>query len=167
MGACYGDGLLGFIHEDLQTVESQVTFIEKFAALGLSHKFREVIGNRVLELAYKKNGTVEKRWLSDEDAAPVLAAERQIGGSAPYSLFPDCLNEQIYIPGCRSGYGGKVEWEGSTIHGWGFQPMRNAIASMKEWIGFTTDEHRLMFYRELLSNLELASEQRLIFTIGY
>lgn len=170
MGACYGDGLLGFIHDDLQDDDSRLEYIKGFAALGLSHKFREIVGTRVIELAYKKGGIVETRWLSDEEAAPVFAVEKQIGGSAPYSMFPDCLNEQIYIPGCRTGGHGKVTWPGHSIDGWGFQPMRNAIAGMKEWIelaGRGEVSGDVDFLRELHRNLELASEQRLIFTIGY
>jgi hypothetical protein len=170
MGACYGDGLLGFIHDDLQDEEAQVAYLKEFAALGLSHKFREIVGARVLELAYKKGGTVETRWLSDEEAAPVIAAERKIGGSAPYSMFPDSMNNQLYIPGCRTGSDGRVQWPGKTIDGWGFRPMRNAIPSLKEWIGWVENgelKGDVDFLRELLGNLELASEQRLIFTIGY
>lgn len=170
MGACYGDGLLGFIPGGIDDEAQQISFVEEFAALGLSHKFREIIGGRVLELSYKKGGKVEKRWLSDDEAGPVLAAEKKIGGSAPYSMFPECLNEQLYIPGCRTGGSGKVTWPGHTIDGWGFQPMRNAIAGMKEWIVLAEQGHvrgDADFLRELLQNLKLASEQRLIFTIGY
>lgn len=170
MGACYGDGLLGFIPGTDRTEDEEIAFITEFAGLGLSHKFREVIGSRVLELAYKKGGKVETRWLSDEEAAPVLAAEKKIGGSAPYSMFPECLNEQLYLPGCRTGGGGRVVWPEKPVDGWGFQPMRNAIAGMTEWIDLVKkgevrgDEQ---FMRELLENLQLASEHRLIFTIGY
>lgn len=170
MGACYGNGLLGFIREDVEGEESQVAYLQGFAALGLSHKFREVVGTRVIELSYKKGGLVETRWLSDEEAAPVFAAAKQIGGSAPYSMFPECLNEQLYIPGCRTGGGGIVAWPDRSIDGWGFQPMRNAIAGMKEWIELAEKgEVRgdVDFLRQLHRNLELASEQRMIFTIGY
>lgn len=170
MGACYGDGLWGFVHDSMDDEEKQIAYVKEFASLGLSHKFREIIGSRVLELAYKKGGNVETRWLSDEEAAPVLAVEKRIGGSAPYSMFPECLNEQLYIPGCRTGNSGKVKWPGRSIDGWGFQPMRNAIAGMKEWIAMAErNEVRgdAYFLGELLQNLELASEQRLIFTIGY
>jgi|GEM_PF-6209561 hypothetical protein len=170
MGACFGDGLLGFIHEDLQDVESQVVYLEQFAALGLSHKFREIVGTRVLEVAYKKGGIVEKRWLSDKEAAPVLAAQREIGGSAPYSMFPECLNNQLYIPGCRSGSDGIVQWPGSSMDGWGFRPMRNAIAGLTEWIASVENgelKGDVDFLRKLLRDLELASNQRLIFAIGY
>jgi hypothetical protein len=170
MGACYGDGLMGFIHEPEQDDAGKIAYLEGFAGLGLSHKFREIVGTRVLELAYKKGGKVETRWLSDEEAAPVLATGKKIGGSAPYSMFPECLNEQLYIPGCRTGGRGKVAWPDHSIDGWGFQPMRNAIAGMTEWIELAQrGEVRgdVEFLRELLQNLELASEHRLIFTIGY
>lgn len=170
MGACYGDGLLGFIPGTDRTEDEEIDFITGFAGLGLSHKFREVIGSRVLELAYKKGGKVETRWLPAEEAAPVLAAEKKIGGSAPYSMFPECLNEQLYIPGCRTGGAGRVVWPEKPINGWGYQPMRNAIAGMVEWIDLVKkgevrgDEQ---FMQELLDNLKLASEHRLLFTIGY
>jgi hypothetical protein len=170
MGACYGDGLLGFIPGGIESEEEQIAYLKDFAALGLSHKFREIVGARVLELSYKKGGTVETRWLSDDEAGPVFAAEKKIGGSAPYSMFPECLNEQLYIPGCRTGSSGRVTWPDHSIDGWGFRPMRNAIAGMKEWIEMAEQGHvrgDADFLRELLANLELASEHRLIFTIGY
>lgn len=170
MGACYGDGLLGFVREPVEGEEAEIAYVEGFAGLGLSHKFREIIGKRVLELAYKKGGKVETRWLSDEEAVPVFEAAKKIGGSAPYSMFPECLNEQLYIPGCRTGSSGKIAWPERSIDGWGFRPMRTAIAGMKEWIELAEKGEVRGdpdFLRQLLQNLELASEQRLIFTIGY
>jgi len=170
MGACYGDGLLGFIPGGIDNEEQQIEFLKEFCSLGLSHKFREIVGTRVLELSYKKGGKVETRWLPDEEAGPVFAAEKKIGGSAPYSMFPEALNEQLYIPGCRTGSAGRVTWPGQSMDGWGYQPMRNAIAGMKEWVVLVERgdvRGDVDFMRELLQNLELASEQRLIFTIGY
>ena len=169
MGACYGDGILGFVplDEEMEGEAGKIAFLERFAALGLSHRFREIVGEKVAEFALSK-GAVSWRWLPEDEAAPVLAAERQVGGSAPYSLFPTVLDYQLYIPGCRSQYGGIVQMPGSAIHEWGFRPMRYAIAALEERIaeGYEDDDAR-DFAERLLAQLRVCSEHRLIFTIGY
>ncbi|MFO0761099.1 MAG: hypothetical protein U0359_31765 [Byssovorax sp.] len=169
MGACYGDGILGFIPGGIEGAEAQHDFVKSFAALGLSHRFNEVIGDRVAEFAFKK-GEVVTRWLSPEEAAPVLSAARNAGGSAPYSMFPGCLENQLYIPGCRSSGEGRVKMPGSPLDGWSFRPMRSAVAGLEAWVDLIQKgevEDNLDFTRRLLESMKLCSEHRLLFTIGY
>jgi hypothetical protein len=168
MGACYGDGILGFIPGGIDGDEAKAAFVREFAALGLSHRFHEIVGDRVVELAFKR-GDVSVRWLSDKDAAPIFAAQKRIGGSAPYSMFPICMQQQLYIPGCRSGGGGQVQMPGSPLDGWSFNPMRTTITDLEGWLPLVERKEvrgDVDFLRELLEQLKLCSEHRLLFTIG-
>lgn len=169
MGACYGDGILGSIPGDIEGEAAKVAFLQKFAALGLSNRFREIIGNRVIELSYK-NGQVTTTWLSDADAALVVAAAKSVGGSAPYSMFPGALDVQLHIPGCRGNYSGSLKMPGESIDGWGFSPMRASIAAMEDTIKRIEageSDYDLDFCKSLLNSLKVCSDNRLLFTIGY
>ena len=54
MGACYGNGILGFVSIDLEGEQEQVEFVKQFASFGLSYCFREIIGDKVAEFRYEK-----------------------------------------------------------------------------------------------------------------
>ncbi len=59
---------------------------------------------------------------------------------------------------------------GTPIGRWGFRPMRNALASMEEEVRLLErgeSEGELDLCRELLEQLKLCSEHRLLFTLGY
>lgn len=171
MGACFGDGILGFVPGGVEGADAKVQFCEQFAGFGLSHRFREVIDGRVAEFAFKK-GDVETRWLEDGEAKPILS--RKIGGSAPYSLIGDAFfpDTQILLPGFRGR--GEVLLkapEGHPFKGYRVGALRSAIAwsesRLVEMRAESADAFLITFLEDLLGDFRTCREHRLIFMFGY
>lgn len=168
MGASYGSGLMDFVADEVESVEEKVEFLKRFAALGLTPRFNEVVDGRVLSVTHE-DGRVTTAWLSDEEAAPVLAAKDGYNGSSSARSLPDCLDAQLYVPGCREE-SGCVELEDSAIDGWDFVPLDGAIEGLKRWVGLLEAgeiEGDLSLTRGLLGQFERCREHRLIYAIEY
>ena len=169
MGACYGVGILGMIPGDvLKNEDDRLNFLHDFAALGFSHKFREIIGERVAEFNYKKDH-VAMRWLAPEEAAPILMAAKSIGGSAPYSLFPWSLEEQIMTPGYRGSRSSIVKLPAWDVDDYSIQAIRNAIENTEEIVYMAPEDQEIdiEFCKGLLAQMRICREHRLNFSIGY
>lgn len=171
MGACYGDGILGFVPGGIEGEEEQIEFVKQFASSGLSHCFREVIGDRVGEFSYKK-GTVKFRWLTSDEAEPILA-DCPLGGSAPYSLLSAVVysEAEIFVPGFRGSYQVSLDLPGHPFDGKLIGPLRNEIASSEEDLREMrcegVDRYDIEFLENLLESYKLCRMHRLIFTFRY
>jgi hypothetical protein len=67
----FGTGMLYMMADaDLAEgpAEPAVAWLAEIAAVGLSRRFRETVGGRVVEFTYD-DGAVTVRWLSDAEAA--------------------------------------------------------------------------------------------------
>jgi hypothetical protein len=171
MSASFGAGILSCIATDDPGGDrpNDMAAINAFAATGLSRRFREIVDGRVAEFAFSY-GSVTQRWLSNEDAAAVVAVEKKVGGSAPYSSFPGCLENQLYLPNCREEEFGVVELPDSALDEWGFQSIETAVAAAEEWVTYIENgkvESDLDFTKSLLAQLELCQQHDLIFVIDY
>ncbi len=172
MGACYGAGLLGLLPPDaVEGENAKLACITEFAESGMSHKFREIIDNRVAEFAYK-NGKVSVRWLNDEEAQPVFEAKRRVGGSAPYRLF-DAIEFPILCPGFRGGDVRSFSRPGHPLDKYYVSGIRIYIESLTEEIAELENEdgseaeYKREFYAELVKQLQICRENLLIFTINF
>ncbi len=103
MGVCFGSGILGLLPADIEDEEYKFEFMKEFAARGLSHGFREIIGDRVAEFKYRK-GEVQARWMDESEYADWITKGKRVGGSAPWSTIPHCLEGALLLPGFRGGY---------------------------------------------------------------
>lgn len=167
MGACYGDGILDAYPTSFESLDEKVDFLKEFAGQGLTSRFCEVIEGRVLELNHL-DGTVTTRWLSEAEAAPIVAATKQLGGSAPYSMYPICLEEQVFIPDCVTT-GGTLELPGTEVEEWTYAPLGNTILRLEAWIGHLEAgeaQGDIDFNRGILAMLKICQQHKLLFVIG-
>lgn len=175
MGACYGVGVRGSLpHDAFPTQADELAFMMEFAGLGLSHRFRDVIGDRVIEFSFSKK-EVTTRELEASEAAPILETHKRLGGSAPYSLLEAFWSDDmLFIPGFRGRRGftlDQIDPE-HLLHGFSVAPLRNALAIAKECIEHYEGEEgdqssELMLLRGLLKDFEFCAEHKLIYCFGY
>lgn len=168
MGASYSDGLIDYVLDGSESLDEKVAFLTEFAELGLCPRFREVIGERVLELT-NQHGRAEAHWLDEEAATVILKDQKRISsGSAPNSMFPICLEAQIFLPGPRIK-SGSIEADDSPVDGWEYDSMNKAIKGLQSWIrtvkaGDAEDD--IGFLEGILDMLQLCKQHDLLFTIG-
>jgi hypothetical protein len=164
MGAPYAPGLLWAAELDEADEAEQLAFLEAFAEQGLSKRFREVIGERVLELELDDAGAVRSRWLEREAARPILEAVKPLGGSAPQSAFPECLQIQIYVPGADSA--GELDLPDTALHEWGYAPLEGSLEALRTEIasGSASDAQLSQW---LVGVLETCSVHGLVFAIAF
>jgi len=134
MGANISAGVVGMMALDDDGNEADATaaeaWLRAFAALGISRRFREVIGDRVAELTYD-DGKVGLRWLGADEAAPILAQDTYFG-SASNSAFPSCLDSDLYVPNCRSEDADTAEVQDAPFEEFGYEPIETAIAALTD-----------------------------------
>lgn len=90
MSAAFGPFLLGYIRSDaVETEEQCLNILDQFARMGFCGRFREVIGERVVEFHDGVGAPADAqlyRWLEGAEAERVLAL-RGMGNFYPYSYF--------------------------------------------------------------------------------
>jgi hypothetical protein len=164
MGAPYAPGLLWVAELDEADETEQLAFLEAFAQRGLTKRFREVIGERVLELDVDDAGAVRSRWLDAEAARPIVEAVKPLGGSAPYGAFPECLQIQLYVPGADGE--GEIDLADTAIHEWGYAPLEASLEALRGEIADGSLEDAELS-RWLLGEIETCAAHGLVFAIAF
>jgi hypothetical protein len=162
----FGTGML-FMMADADLAEGPaepaVGWLAEIAALGLSRRFRETVGDRVAEFTYD-DGEVTVRWLTDAEAAPILAA----GGDWGDALrdWPSALDYDLHVPNCTTGRAGTVEADGSRLDGTQFAPIELAVDGLRRALASGEDlEDREFLETEVLARLEFCRSHDLIFVV--
>ncbi|GAA0946124.1 hypothetical protein [Virgisporangium aurantiacum] len=162
----FGTGMLHMI-ADAELAEGPaepaVAWLAEFAALGLTRRFRETVGDRVVEFTYY-SGEVAVRWLDDAEAAPILAH----GGGFGDALrdWPSALDDELHVPNCTAGGAGNVEAGDSWADGMYFVPIEATLAALRKRLA--DDEEladREFLETEVLAGLEFCREHDLIFVV--
>ncbi len=168
----YGSGILGHVpvdefDQDDATGEAAAAWLVGFAALGLSRRFREVIGDRVAEFTFD-DGDVRWRWLADEEAAPILSGS--FCESTPSDEWPPCLDyADLCFPNCLASEEGSVEAEDSPFDGSWYQPLDLVVTNMEELLaefqrGDYDGDGEVV--ATMLGHLRFCREHHLIFSVG-
>ncbi|GAA3199407.1 hypothetical protein ACFO1B_02765 [Dactylosporangium siamense] len=162
----FGTGML-YMMADADLAEGPsgpaVAWLAEIAAVGLSRRFRETVGDRVVEFTYD-GGEVGVRWLSDAEAAPILAA----GGDWGDALrdWPSVLDSDLHLPNCTAGEAGNVEADGLQVDGSYFTPIELTIAGLREALADREDlEDREFLETEVLARLEFCRTHDLVFVV--
>lgn len=134
MGTSYGPSLVDLIAEaDLgrgdPTGEAVIAWLLEIAAIGLSRRFRNVVGDRVAEFT-NEDGHVAWRWLPDEAAAPILDAGTSFGSTK--GEWPAAMEHDLFVPNCTAGEPGAVAAGGSPVDRWFYTPIEPAISDLRE-----------------------------------
>ena len=143
--------------------EQAVAWLSEIAALGLSRRFRETVGDRVVELTYD-NGEVAVRWLTDAEAAPILEA----GGDWGDALrdWPPELDYELHFPNCTAGKVGNVEADGLWLDGMYFAPLELAMEGLRDSLASDGElEDREFLETEVLARLEFCRAHDLVFVV--
>lgn len=147
--------------------QSAIDFLLRFAAVGMSRRFREYVGDRVAEFTYS-DGEVAWRWLSDEEAAPILAG--RFGEGTWRDRWPSALYCDLFFPNCTATDAGSLEADGLPFDGWFYQSLDWTIGDMErvlrnweqEW---DEGDHRPA-YEDLLDEVRFCREHHLILCIS-
>jgi len=136
MGTSYSPRILDHVewdaalHDD-PTGAAAVAWLRGFAALGLSRRFREAIGDRVAEFTRAQDGEVTWRWLTDDEAAPILA------GMFSEDTWDDGWpldDGDMFLPNCATD-SDEVEAPDSPFDGYLCQPLDLAVAHLEKRFG--------------------------------
>lgn len=144
--------------------EPAVAWLAEVAALGLSRRFRETVGGRVVEFTYD-DGEVAVRWLTDEEAAPILEA----GGDWGDALrdWPSVLDCDLHLPNCTAGKAGNVEAGDMWIDGMYFAPIEQVIDGLRAALASREElEDREFLKTTVLARLEFCRSHDLIFVVS-
>jgi hypothetical protein len=119
----------------------------------------EVIGACVLRAAD------DAAWIDGDAAAPFLAAHAKIGGSAPYSMFPEPIDADLYVSNLEESPR-VLSLPGTPLDGKRMSNMDEAIARMRAFIDDLPDEPHVSFWKELLDQMKLCRRYRMIFRVN-
>jgi hypothetical protein len=134
MGTSYGAGIVHMVAEaDMvegdPTGEAVVAWLLEFAAIGLSRRFRDFVGDRVAEFT-NDDGQVAWRWLPDDEAAPILAAGPSFGDTT--DEWPPAMEHDLFVPNCTAEEPGSVRAAGSPVDRWYYTPVEPALAGLRD-----------------------------------
>ncbi|WP_327008858.1 hypothetical protein OHA72_17340 [Dactylosporangium sp. NBC_01737] len=132
MGTSYGAGIVHMVAEaDMvegdPTGEAVIAWLLEIAAIGLSRRFRDFVGDRVAEFT-NDDGHVAWRWLPDDEAAPILEAGPSFGDTR--DEWPAAMDHDLFIPNCTTDRAGNVEADGSPLDRWFYTPVEPVITGM-------------------------------------
>jgi hypothetical protein len=162
----FGTGMLHMMADaDLAEgpAEPAVAWLSQIAALGLSRRFRETVGDRVVEFTHE-NGELAVRWLTDAQAAPILAG----GGGWGDALrdWPTALDYELHVPNCAAGEVGNIEADGLWLDGMYFAPLELTIAALRERLASDEElEDREFLETYVLARLEFCRAHDLVFVV--
>jgi hypothetical protein len=171
VGTSFGPGIVHMVAEadlaeDDPTGEAVIAWLLEFAALGLSRRFRDFVGDRVAEFT-NDDGQVAWRWLPDEEAAPILAAGPSFGDTP--DEWPAAMDQDLFVPNCTADEPGTVASDGSPVDRWFFTPIEPAAADLRR----TLDEIDSGNYdgdretvTELLDHLEFCRTHHLFVVVA-
>jgi hypothetical protein len=131
MGTSYGPGIT-FLAADAELVEEDegaIAWLLEFAAIGLSRRFRDIVGERVAEFTYD-GGEVTWRWLDAAEAAPILEAGPCFGDT--HEDWPGAMDHDLFVPNSTAGEPGNVEADGSFVDGWFYTPIEPVVEGLGE-----------------------------------
>jgi hypothetical protein len=133
MGTSYGPGIVHLVAEaDLvegdDTGEAVIAWLLEIAAIGLSRRFRDFVGERVAEFTYD-DGQVAWRWLTDDEAAPILAVGPSFGDTR--DEWPAALDHDLFVPNCTATEPGNVQAGGSPVDRWFYTPVEPALDGLR------------------------------------
>jgi hypothetical protein len=143
--------------------EPAVAWLSEIAALGLSRRFRETVGDRVVEFTYD-SGEVAVRWLTDVEAAPILEA----GGDWGDALrdWPSELDYELHFPNCTAGEVSNVVADGHWLDRMFFAPIELAMDGLREALASDEElEDREFLETEVLARLEFCRAHDLVFVV--
>lgn len=171
MGTSYGPSLVDLIAEaDLvegdPTGEAVIAWLLEIAAIGLSRRFRNVVGDRVAEFT-SEDGQVAWRWLPDEEAAPILDAGASFGSTK--GAWPSAMDHDLFVPNCTADGPGNVTADGTPVDRWFYTPIEPAIAGMREVLeeidrgDYDADREEVA---ELLEHLEFCRTHHLFIAVA-
>jgi hypothetical protein len=156
VGTIYSPVILDHIEWDpalhLGPSDAAVAWLQGFAALGLSRRFREAIGDRVAEFTCDERGNVAWRWLPDEEAAPIVAG---LFGEDTWEDGWPLDDGDMFLPNCATD-SDKVRAPGSPFDGWFCQPLDLAVTHLEERFAemergeFDADPDRMTMIRDQL-----------------
>ncbi len=134
MGTSYGPSLVDLIADadlagDDPTGEAVIAWLLEIAAIGLSRRFRNVVGDRVAEFT-SEDGDVAWRWLPDDEAAPILAAGPSFDDTT--DDWPSAMDHDLFVPNCTAAGPGTVAADGSPVDRWFFTPVETAVAGLRD-----------------------------------
>ncbi|MET7424638.1 hypothetical protein [Dactylosporangium sp. NPDC005555] len=134
MGTFYGPGIIHLIAEaDVlegdPTGEAAVAWLLEFAGIGLSRRFRDIVGERVAEFT-DDGGQVTWRWLGDDEAAPILAVGPSFGDT--HEEWPGAMEHDLFVPNCTATGPGNVEAAGSPVDRWFYTPIEPVEEELRE-----------------------------------
>jgi len=174
VSACFGAGLLDFvpleyIADDVTSAEAQQV-LRDFAALGLSSRFFEVIEGSVVEVTVN-GGEVAVRPLGEAEAAPYVAAMKETGGSAPSSIFPSCVESDVYLPNYLLDEDEEMlRLADSPFDGLTVSALESTIVRLQEWVAYIEAgelDDDLEFTLDLIEQMRVCQKHNLIFSIGF
>ncbi|MDG6102192.1 hypothetical protein Daura_44315 [Dactylosporangium aurantiacum] len=177
MGTSYGPGIVHLVAEaDLGTEADPggddagggpvVAWLLEIAALGLSRRFRDLVGDRVAEFTHD-GGRVAWRWLSDEEAAPILDAGPSFGDT--HEEWPAAMDHDLFVPNCTAAGPGSVAADGSPVDGWYYTPVEPVVERLRELLaeidrgGYDGDPETVT---ELLERLEFCRRHDLFMVVA-
>lgn len=171
MGTAYGPGIVHLVAEaDLgegdPTGATVVAWLLEIAALGLSRRFRDIVGDRVAEFTHD-GGQVAWRWLSDEEAAPILDAGPSFGDTP--EEWPGAMDHDLFVPNCTAAGPGSVAADGSPVGGWYYTPVEPVAERLRELLGEIDrgdDDGDRETVAELLGHLEFCRRHDLFMVVA-
>jgi hypothetical protein len=147
--------------------QSAIDFLLRFATVGLSRRFREYVGERVAEFTYT-DGEVAWRWLSDLEAAPILAG--RFGEGTWRDRWPSALDYDLFFPNCTAAGSGNLAADDLPFDGWWYQSLDTAIGDMervlRNWEQEWGDADHRPAVEELLAEVRFCRDHQLILCIS-
>jgi hypothetical protein len=118
----------------------------------------EVIGARVLRVG------AEPKWIEGPAAEHFLAACNAIGGSAPYSMFPELIESDLYVP--NLGESRTLSLAGSRWDGKSMTDMDEIIVRLGAFIEELPGEAHVEHWKELLARVKSCRRHRMVFWLS-
>ncbi len=163
MGQEFGQGLCGILAKDLDESD-RIEFLTEFGQRSRLSCFREIIGDRVLEVETRRRKT-RTRWLDPWESQPIVSEAHEARGSAPYSFF-DAIEPtaNILVTGYRGPKNLLLESVGEISIG----SLPKQIIRVRRILSRArrepdADELVVEFYKSYLADLEIARKHLLIF----
>lgn len=163
MGQTFGQGLCGILSEELDEA-ARIRFLIEFGQRTRLSCFREVVGQRVLQVETRR-GKTRNFWLDPWEAVHIVKEARKARGSAPYSFF-DGLEPTANI--LVTGYRGPRQLRLESVGEISIGSLPKQITQVRRVLNRTlrdenADELVLEFYKSYLADLQVARKHLLIF----